>query len=73
MAQRLMMTFRNTSGKTVTMSLADPRPDITAADVTTVMDTIIAKNVFSSSGGDLVAKDRAAVIDTTENELYNAG
>ncbi|KJS18262.1 MAG: hypothetical protein VR69_01515 [Peptococcaceae bacterium BRH_c4b] len=73
MAQKLTMSFRNTAGKTVTMSLADPRPDITAADVTTVMDAIIAKNVFSSSGGDLVVKERAVVIDTTENELYNAG
>jgi hypothetical protein len=67
------MSFRNAAGKTVTMSLADPRPDITAEDVTTAMDTIIAKNIFSSSGGDLVAKDRAAVIETTENELYKAG
>ncbi len=73
MAKKLSMSFRNTSGKTVTLSLADPRPDLTAADVTTVMDAIIAKNVFSTSGGDLVVKDRAVVVDTTENELYNAG
>ncbi len=73
MAQRLVMSFRNASGRAVTMSLDDPRPDITAAEVTAVMDTIIAKNVFTSSGGDLVSKERAAVIDTTENELYNAG
>lgn len=72
MSQRLVMSFRNTAGRTVTMSMDDPRTDVTAAEVTTVMDTIIAKNIFTSSGGDLVSKERAAVIETTENEMYNA-
>lgn len=73
MARRLVMTFRNAAGKTITLSLADPRADVTALEVTTAMDAIIAGNVFTSSGGDLVSKDRAAIIDTTENELYAAG
>lgn len=73
MAKRLVMTFRNAAGKTITLSLADPRDDITAVDVTTAMDTVIARNIFTSSGGDLVTKERAAIIDTTENELYAAG
>ncbi len=33
------------------------------------MDTIIAKNIFQTTGGDLVSKDSAAIIDTTETEL----
>lgn len=73
MSKRLVLTFRNAAGKTITLSLADPRADVTALEVTTAMDTIVARNVFTSSGGDLVSKERAAIIDTTENELYTTG
>jgi len=33
------------------------------------MDAVIAKNDFASTGGDLVSKDSAVVIDTTETAL----
>jgi hypothetical protein len=51
------------------MSLDDPRADLTPAEVQTVMDNIIAKNIFDSSGGDLVSVKSAEVVSTTVNEL----
>jgi hypothetical protein len=35
------------------------------------MDLIIARNIFTSTGGDLVAKQDARIIDTTTNDLYD--
>ena len=34
------------------------------------MDQIIAANVFTASGGDLVGKDSAQIIDRTVNVIY---
>jgi len=38
--------------------------------VQTVMDDIIAKNVFATTGGDIVSKVRATIVDTTETTLF---
>lgn len=52
----LRMSFRNEAGKTVSISLDNPKEDLTAAAVEAAMDLIIAKNIFTTSGGDLVSK-----------------
>ena len=54
MVQTLEMVFRNASGKSVTISLLEPKVDITLIEVNTVMEDIITKNVFSTASGDLV-------------------
>jgi hypothetical protein len=53
MAKTLEMVFRNESGKEVTLSIADPKEDLTLAEVKTVMEDIIAKQIFESQTGDL--------------------
>ncbi len=69
MATRLRMSFLNALNNTTSMSLDDPKADLTPAEVQTVMDDIIVKNIFNSSGGDLVAVKSAEVVTTTVNEL----
>jgi len=64
------MVFKNAGGSNVTFSLRNPKDDITASEVQGVMDTIIAKNIFSTTGGDLTSKVRAELIDTTETTLF---
>ena len=54
MVQTLEMVFRNESGKSVTLSLLEPKDDLTLTEVNSVMQDIIAKNVFSTTSGDLV-------------------
>ncbi len=66
----LRMVFKNTGGSNVTFSLRNPKEDITAAEVQGVMDTVISKNIFSSTGGDLTSKVRAEIVDTTETTLF---
>ncbi|MFA7468531.1 MAG: DUF2922 domain-containing protein [Desulfotomaculaceae bacterium] len=65
MATYLEMVFRNQAGYLVIISVLDPRPDITPGEVEAVMDTIITQNIFTSPGGDLVAKVEARVIERT--------
>lgn len=66
MAQRLDMRFRNAAGRIVTVRVPDPRTDLTADQVGQVMDLVIAKNVFDTSGGDLVAKVDARVVELSQ-------
>lgn len=53
MVKTLELVFRNTSGQSVTVSLADPKDDLTLTQAQTVMQDIISKNIFTSKGGDL--------------------
>jgi hypothetical protein len=71
-SQVLRMVFLNQGNKQVNLSLNNPKDTITAAEVRAVMDSIIAKNIFSSNGGDLVSKVSARIVDTTTNELFTA-
>ena len=67
----LRMTFNNAAGNAVTITLPQPKAGLTAAEIEAVMDQIIAKNIFFTTGGDLVAKRDVKIIDTTTNDLYN--
>lgn len=67
----LRMVFRNQSDKNVTFSLDNPRTDLTAEEIETAMDLVIDRNIFTSSGGDLVSKQDIKLIDTTTDDLYD--
>lgn len=68
----LKMSFLNEGGGTLTLTVRNPKDNITETEVQTVMDNIIDKNVFATTDGDLVAKKWAKVVDTTETVLYEA-
>jgi len=70
-SQTLRMVFRSQGGTSMTISLDNPRTDVTAAEIETAMDTIITKNVFSTNGGDLVSKYDIKIVDKTSNDLYD--
>jgi hypothetical protein len=50
----LEMKFKNGSGKEVAILVSSPKENLTAAAVTAVMESMIAKNIFATSSGDLV-------------------
>ena len=68
----LKMAFLNEGAGTLTLSVRNPKDNITEAQVVAVMDNIIDKNVFATKDGDLVAKKWAKIVDTTETVLYEA-
>jgi len=66
----LRMTFNNASGNAVTITLPQPKVDLTATEIEAVMDQIIAKNIFLTSGGELISKRDIKTVDTTTDDLY---
>jgi hypothetical protein len=60
--ETLRMVFLNAAERLTTISVIDPAPDLTSLEIEAVMDSIIAKNVFVTSGGDLVSKVRAEIV-----------
>lgn len=66
---KLEMTFKNELDRTMRLSLDDPRVDVTDAEVSTAMNLIVNKNIFNSSGGDLVSAVGAKIVTTDVQEL----
>jgi len=67
----LRMTFNNTLGSAVTITLPEPKASLTAAEIETVMDQIITKNIFVTSGGELISKRDVKIVDTTTEDLFD--
>jgi len=67
--KNLVMSFMNEEGKKASVTLNGVREDVTDAEVSTVMDTIVGKNIFQSSGGDLKVKDSAQLVERTVGKL----
>jgi uncharacterized protein YceH (UPF0502 family) len=70
MASTLEMVFMSTTGNRVTLRVPDPNEALTASEVRSAMDTIIAKNIFrATSGGDLVAVADARIVSREVTDL----
>ena len=67
----LRMTYANVLGASVSFNLTNPLPDLTAAAVKGYMELVIAKNLFTSTGGDLVAIKDISIVDTTTQDLFD--
>ena len=65
------MTFKTTDDKKVSLSVDNPREDITEAEIKAAMDLVIAKNIFAPGGADIVSTVEAKVVvtDTTPYDL----
>lgn len=66
----LRMSFTNALGSSVSITLPEPKVDLTAVQIEAVMDQIIAKDIFLSTGGSLLSKRDIKIIDTTTDDLY---
>ena len=53
MSKTLQMVFKDVAGKTKTISVADPREDLTKAEVNEVMEGLITDKTFVTTNGDL--------------------
>lgn len=67
----LVIGFKNELGKRVNLTIREVRDDLTNTEVNDLMDLIIEKDVFITSGGALSEKVKAEVItkEITEMEL----
>lgn len=69
MTKRLLMSFRNADGNRVSLSVDDPRDNITDEEVKAAMQTVLAQDIFDSNGGNLVEIVDATIVETTKTDL----
>lgn len=69
--KKLMMTFKTTDDKKVSLSVDNPRGDINESEIKDAMDLVVSKNIFSPNGADIIEAVEAKVIvtDTTSYDL----
>jgi hypothetical protein len=69
MTIRLTMSFINEAERTTSYTIDDPKEGITEAEVQAVMEDMISRNIFNTSGGDLKSIASARVTTTSVNQL----
>ena len=69
--KRLVMSFKNELDRVVSISVDDPREDITEGEIKNFMDMVVEKKIFNPNGADIVGVVEAKVVvtDTTEYDL----
>jgi uncharacterized protein YggL (DUF469 family) len=69
MAKKLELIFKNELGRNVTISLDNPIEPVNPALVSQVMDQVVAENAFVSSGGSLVSKFAARIVERNVDDI----
>ena len=69
--RKLVMTFKTTDDKKVSLTVDNPREDLTEEEVKTAMELIKEKNIFAPGGADLASLVSSKVVetDTTNYDL----
>lgn len=65
----LVMVFLNEIGARTTIALPCAKDVLTQEEVSAAMDVIIAKNIFSTTGGDLKVKHSAQINERSVTAL----
>ena len=66
--KKLLMTFKTEEAKNVSISVEDPKPNLTESEILEAMNLIIEKDVFMPNGEALVEKVGAKVVETETQE-----
>ncbi|MDU1538294.1 MAG: DUF2922 domain-containing protein [Paeniclostridium sordellii] len=67
--KRLVMTFLTGVGRKISISIDDPKENITEAEIVDAMNLIVEKNIFAPYGSELVSTVDAKVIVTDTEEF----
>lgn len=65
MSRVLEMKFEAANGKVFTLSLNDPKPNLTSSEISNAMQSIINHDVFHVEGASLSSIKQARLIDKT--------
>lgn len=66
---RLIMTFKTDGDKRVSVSVDDPKNDITEQEIKDTMDLLLIKDVFAPNGEGFVSKVDAKIVTTDTQEF----
>lgn len=71
MVTTLQLTFRTGTGRDFRISVENPKPNLTAGEIQSAMNTIVAKNPFNIDGGLLEAVEANIVSTQRETVTFN--
>ena len=66
--KKLLMTFKTDDDKNVSISVEDPKQNLTESQILEAMNLIIEKDVFMPNGEALIEKIGAKVVETETQE-----
>lgn len=69
MVKTLQMVFQNQIGKNVSISIGEVKDSVTSEEIKTLMELIVAKNIFESTGGDLTTIMSADIVTRDVQEM----
>ena len=67
-SKRLLMVFKTTADKQVSISIDNPRDNVTESEIRSVMTLILSSNVFQPNGDELASLVEAKIVVTNTNE-----
>lgn len=70
-SKTLELVFATAGGCRLRLSVPDPRPDLTAAEVNAAMNTIAAKNIFTSRTGGIAGILSARIVTRETTDLIS--
>lgn len=66
--KKLVMVFATDGDRNVSLSVDNPKDNLTEALIKTTMETIVTANIFSPGGEDIVKCVEAKIVSTNTNE-----
>lgn len=66
--KKLLMVFKTTGDKQVSISVDNPRTNITEQEIKTTMTLVLSSNVFAPNGEELASLVEAKIVTTNTNE-----
>ena len=67
-SKKLVLVFKNSIGKEITITIEDPKDALTEAEIKAAMDLIVEKNIFKKNNYDLVEAVEARIVNTQTQE-----
>jgi len=67
--KKLMMTFKTDEDKNVSISLDDPRENVTEQEIHDAMNIILNNDIFAPNGETLVSLVGAKIVETGTTEF----
>ena len=66
--KKLLMVFKTTGDKQVSISVDNPRANVTEQEIKATMNLILSSNVFAPNGEELASLVEARIVTTNTNE-----
>ena len=66
--KKLLMVFKTTGDKQVSISVDNPRTNVTEQEIKATMNLILSSNVFAPNGEELASLVEARIVTTNTNE-----